>query len=153
MVQRLVRAAKSVVRSATGGLINKRVSERRLLLVLDRHKKGLYVLDAVNPELFLLAKHERAMAKAISVLSANGGGPWPFFDRLNVVPVKNSRRQTDSFVERHIEYDVLCIAQCGQLFQAKGLTPVQALEQCGIRLIPIKNHPFKEDIKRVLQLA
>lgn len=142
----LIRSAIAVT-----GAFRSKVTTRRLLLIL-KHEKKNYVMEATDPDIFNIAKHEVSTAVAHRVLSAGGKGPWPLFSNLNVLQ-KGGKYRSGSFVREHIVYDVLMIADCGMLGLAKGVDLFQALEAKGFACKDFDSHPFAYNIKLVLNMT
>jgi hypothetical protein len=130
----------------------KRVTDRRLLLTL-KHDETYFVIVAAEPDIFTLQKRERATAKAQSILTAQGKGPWPLFTCSFNVMQKDNRYCQGSFISKRVEYDALLIADCGMLGEKEGTSPLQALEEHNFMLIPLEAHPLETDIKRVLRIT
>ena len=152
MVARKLRVAAEAVTSAGGGFMEKKGTERRLLLAM-KNDGQIFVVETKNQSVFSLQKRERAAAKAQSILSGGGEGPWPLFcSQMNVIPPPNKFR-CGSFVKERVSYEVLLIADCGVLGQKQGATALEALDTHGFKLVPIKAHPFGAYVRRVLQLG
>lgn len=126
---------------------------RRLLLIL-KYEGEFYVIkakDSKDSNRFNFGKFETAKEKAHSILSNQGKGPWPLFDKVNMIR-KGTKYRCGSFTSESIEYHALLIADCGMLGQAEGTSPLEALEAHGLSRVPLLEHPLSVDIRRVLQL-
>jgi hypothetical protein len=127
------------------------VTKRRLLLTL-KYEACYYAIEANDPSIFDMAKHEAPTAKAYSVLSAQGSGPWPLFTNLNVLQ-KGMKYRCGTFIRCGVVYDALLIADCGMLGLAEGLNLFEALEAHKLIVVPLEAHPFVVDVKRVLNIV
>ena len=137
VVKRVQAAATAVADFIRGG---PRVDHRELLIVTK--KRGEWLV--IEPPHSILEKSERVKMSALSTLRP----ALPWINGMNLIDKKGSPR----FVDHHIEYDVVEVAFCDMLGLPKGVTPTAALKQHGFKLIPLENHRFANDIKRVLEI-
>ncbi len=159
MANRIVGAAVGAAQSVVGVFSAKKpkVTERRLLPILQRGQKLFVVGKADDFGGFVVPPKMRAISVLTNLLRGTKEipGPIPFFNKTTYVvdlAADCRRNRANSFIERHIEYDVIVFHLCSVLGKGSEQQQVCEMEKSGFSLCPLNEHSLVVDMKRVLRI-
>jgi hypothetical protein len=134
-----------------------KVTERRLLPILQRRQELFVVGKKDQPEGFRIEPKVRAVVALVELFRGTEDEPGPFLlfnQTTNVVDLSPGHRgrRVPSFVDRHIEFDLVAFQLCTVFGGGKESEQVERMKEHGFVLRTLKSHPLAADIRRVLHV-